>query len=52
MKQKGWIERTEEGRLAITADGVEQVEANVKGHRFELLENHSQPARAEAGARR
>ena len=52
MKQKGWIERTEEGRLAITADGVEKVEANVRDHRVELIENHSQPVRAQAGVRR
>jgi hypothetical protein len=52
MKQKGWIERTEEGRLAITADGVEKVEATVRDHSFELIENHSQQVRAQAAGRR
>jgi curved DNA-binding protein CbpA len=28
MKQKGWIERTDGGLLAITADGVDQLDAN------------------------
>lgn len=52
MKQKGWIERTEEGRLAITVDGVEQVEANLKGQRFRLIENHGAEVRARANGTR
>ncbi len=42
MKKKGWIERTDEGRMAITADGVEKVEANLRGHEFRLIENRGQ----------
>lgn len=48
LKQKGWIERTEEGRLAITADGVEQVEANLRGQSVKLIENQSQGVPPEA----
>jgi curved DNA-binding protein CbpA len=43
MKQKGWIERTEEGRLAITVDGVEQLETNLgNGRTVRLIENQSE----------
>ncbi|HYD50864.1 MAG TPA: hypothetical protein VEB21_21085 [Terriglobales bacterium] len=33
MREKGWIERTDDGYLAITALGVEQMEANLRARR-------------------
>jgi curved DNA-binding protein CbpA len=51
LKQKGWIERTDEGRMAITANGVEQVEATRRGQRFRMIENHSPRVRAAANGR-
>lgn len=52
MRKKGWIERTDEGRLAITVDGIEQVEANLNGHEFRLIENRGQHLRARANGTR
>lgn len=48
MRQKGWIERTDEGYLAITADGVEQVETNLRGQRHRLLEDRTEFGRVRA----
>jgi curved DNA-binding protein CbpA len=53
LKQKGWIERTEEGRLAITADGVEQVEAHLRERSVKLIESQSEvPIQQTANATR
>ena len=42
LKAKGWIERLESGHLAITAQGVDQVEANLgPTDRARLIEHHS-----------
>lgn len=49
LKEKGWIERTDSGHLAITANGCEQVETNLRGHKHKLLEDHGAELRAKGG---
>lgn len=46
MREKTWIERTESGHLAITANGVEQVEANLRTMKFKLIEDQGRETRA------
>lgn len=41
LREKGWIERTEEGYLAITANGVEQVEVNLRTRNHRMIEDRS-----------
>lgn len=42
LREKGWIERTDEGKFAITAEGVDRVELNLRGQKPRLLEDRRQ----------
>ncbi len=46
LRQKGWVERLETGLLAISVDGVDQVErTGLRLSEERLLEGHSEPTK-------
>jgi curved DNA-binding protein CbpA len=52
LREKGWIERTDNGQFAITADGVDRVEVSLRPQKPRRLEDRRQGVprwRREAG---
>jgi curved DNA-binding protein CbpA len=42
LKEKGWIERIDNGKFVITADGVDRVEVNLRAQKPRLIEDRRQ----------